>query len=78
MRDRWSYDRQTNARGLVEGIRLVKDGIVKIGGDTFKAKYSKKLEAYEGKKILVSVADCWASEYTARDPDTYADICRLH
>jgi hypothetical protein len=77
MRDRWSHDRQTGARGLVEGARIVRNGAVRIGGDQFRDRYGERLKPWEGKRVLVMVSGCFATEYTARDPDTYEAIATL-
>jgi hypothetical protein len=77
MRDRWARDRQTNARGLIEGERIVRSGAVKIGGTLFRDQYYDRLKAWEGKKVVVKVTDCFATEYTARDPETWKEIARL-
>lgn len=76
--DRWGRDRDTGARGLEIGIRLVKNGMVKIGGEFWKAIPGRgSLEKYEGKKIEVSVDDAHSTRYTARDTETLNSIAML-
>jgi len=75
--DKWGYDIQTQARGLEWGVRVVKNGAVKIDGTLFKSRYGK-LAGHEGKKVILSVNDCFASEYTVRDFETHATICTIN
>lgn len=78
IRDRWGNDASTGARGLEIGIRRVKNGMVKIGGELWKAVEGRgSLEKYEGKNVEVGVTDCWSTRYNALDPDTLNVIAVL-
>jgi len=64
-RDVWGYDANTGARGLSIGVRRVKNGMVKIGGEYWKPRYGS-LDEYEGKDVEVACQNAWATEYAAR------------
>jgi len=76
IRDKWGRDVNTGARGLEMGLRSVRGGAVRIGGDLFVCSVGS-LEKYEGKKIHVRVMDAWATEYLASDAGTMQSIATL-
>lgn len=66
MSDKVSYDSQTGAKGL-EGVRVVKNGKVKILGDLYGGVC---LLGREGEKVLVRPVDCWALTYNVADVES--------
>jgi len=70
--DSWGRDRDTGAEGLERGVRRVKNGGVKIGGEYWVFVEGRgSWKDYEGKNVEVSVSDCWSTRYAARDMDSF-------
>lgn len=71
MKDRIGRDRDTGVRGVELGVRVVKNGEVRILGYVFRCP---ALDAWEGKAVEVSVRDAHGTQYSIRNPDTLDSI----
>lgn len=76
MRDKWGNDAETGCRGLEIGHRVVRNGMVKIGGEMFGCKLDS-WKKWEGKVVEVAVWDRTSTVYIARNPETLDSICHI-